>query len=78
MSKSTWNAIGSRLIKTFYFKGYTEVTPFVQQVMKLASKQNHHPSLIVNYDHVKISITNNEKQCVSDACHRLAKSIDGI
>ena len=73
-----WQKVGKKLIKTFYFKDYKEVMSFVNGVMKIADKQNHHPDMTVHYDNVKLSITDHEKGGVSDKCHKLAKSIDNL
>jgi pterin-4a-carbinolamine dehydratase len=36
MNKSDWKEGGNKLTKTFYFKNYKEVMPFVNSVMKIA------------------------------------------
>jgi 4a-hydroxytetrahydrobiopterin dehydratase len=78
MNKSDWKEDGNKLTKTFYFKDYKEVISFVNSVMKIADKQNHHPIIIVNYDKVKVSITDHEKGGVSEKCHKFVKAIDNI
>jgi 4a-hydroxytetrahydrobiopterin dehydratase len=78
MNKSDWKESGKKLIKTFYFKDYKEVMPFVNSVMKIADKQNHHPDMTVHYDNVKLSITDHEENGISEKCHKFTKAVDKI
>jgi len=73
-----WEEIGGKLIKTFYFKDYDNVMLFVNNVMKIAKKQNHHPDMTVHYDNVKLSITDHEKGKVSDKCHKFVDAVNKI
>ena len=52
--------------------------PFVNKVMKIADKQNHHPDMVVHYDNVKITITDHEKGGVSDKCHKFVDAVNKI
>jgi 4a-hydroxytetrahydrobiopterin dehydratase len=74
----SWEEIGGKLIKTFYFKDYDNVMLFVNNVMKIAKKQNHHPDMTVHYDNVKLSITDHEKGKVSDKCHKFVDAVNKI
>lgn len=76
--KSPWEEVSHKLIKTFYFDEYESVAKFVNKVMSIAQKQNHHPDIVVHYDNVKVSITDHEKGKVSEKCHKLADAIDKI
>ena len=76
--KDTWEEIDKRLIRTFYFNDYDEVIVFVNKVMLIAKKQNHHPDIIVHYDNVKLSITDHDKGGVSEKCHKFTNAVDKI
>ena len=65
INNSNWSKVNNKLIKTFNFKDYVEVMAFVNKVMKIADKQNHHPDMSVYYDKVKLSITDHDKGKVS-------------
>jgi 4a-hydroxytetrahydrobiopterin dehydratase len=78
MNKSDWKEGNSKLTKTFYFKDYKEVMPFVNSVMKIADKQNHHPDMTVYYDNVKLSITDHDKGGVSEKCHKFVNAVDKL
>jgi 4a-hydroxytetrahydrobiopterin dehydratase len=73
-----WGNSKQKLEKTFKFKDFNESIDFVNKVAKIAEKQNHHPDIKINYNKVKISITDHEKGGVSEKCHRLVKDIDKI
>jgi len=73
-----WGNSNKKLERTFKFKDFNESIDFVNKVAKIAETQNHHPDIEINYDKVKISITNHEKGGVSEKCHKLVKDIDKL
>lgn len=78
MQHDEWEHVNDRLIRTFFFKEYDEVTEFVHKVMDVAKKHNHHPNMIVHHDSVKLSIFDMEKGKVTDKCHKFALAVDKI
>jgi 4a-hydroxytetrahydrobiopterin dehydratase len=78
MNKSDWKEGNKKLTKTFHFKNYKEVIPFVDKVMKIADKQNHHPEMTINYDNVELIITDHDKGGVSEKCYKFANAVDKI
>jgi len=78
LNKTDWEEINKKLTKTFYFNDYKDVMIFVDKVMKIADKQDHHPDMNVHYDNVKLSITDHDKGGVSEKCHRFVRSVDKI
>jgi len=73
-----WGNSNKKLERTFKFKDFNELNNFVNKVAKIAETQNHHPDIKINYNKVKISITDHEKGGVSDKCYKLVKAIDKI
>ena len=73
-----WGSSKKKLERTFKFKDFNESIDFVNKVAKIAEKQNHHPDITINYNKVKISITDHEKGGVSDKCRKLVKSINEL
>ena len=73
-----WGDSKQKLERTFKFKDFNEAIDFVNKVAKIAETQNHHPDIEINYNKVKISITDHEKGGVSDKCHKLVKDIDNM
>ena len=51
---------------------------FVNEVMEIAQKQNHHPDMTVHYDSVKLSITDHNAGKVTDKCHKFTTSVDKL
>jgi 4a-hydroxytetrahydrobiopterin dehydratase len=78
MNKSDWKEGNNKLTKTFHFKNYKEVMPFVDKVMKIADKQNHHPEMTIDYDSVELTITDHDKGGVSEKCHKFTNAVDKI
>ena len=78
INNSDWKEVNNKLIKTYHFKDYKQVMLFVNQVMKIADKQNHHPDMSVYYDKVKLSITDHDKGKVSDKCHKFVDEVNKI
>ena len=71
-----WGESNQKLEKTFKFKNFNGSIDFVNKVAKISETQNHHPDIKINYNKVKISITDHEKGGVSEKCHKLVKAID--
>jgi 4a-hydroxytetrahydrobiopterin dehydratase len=78
INNSNWKEVNNKLIKTYHFKDYKQVILFVNKVMKIADKQNHHPDMTVCYDNVKLSITDHDKGKVSDKCHKFIDELDKV
>ena len=78
MISISWSENKNKLEKTFQFSEYQAVITFVNQVMQIANKQNHHPEISVYYNFVKILITDYEKGGVSEKCHRFVSEVDSI
>jgi 4a-hydroxytetrahydrobiopterin dehydratase len=73
-----WGTSKEKLEKTFKFKEFNDSIDFVNKVAKIAEQQNHHPDITINYNKVKISITDHEKGGVSDKCRRFVKSVNEL
>ena len=78
IESKSWSNSNKKLERTFKFKDFNESIDFVKKVAKIAETQNHHPDIEINYDKVKISITDHEKGGVSKKCHELVKAIDDM
>jgi 4a-hydroxytetrahydrobiopterin dehydratase len=73
-----WGGSKKKLERTFTFKDFNGAIDFVNKVAKIAEQQSHHPDIEINYNKVKVSITDHEKGGVSDKCYKLVKSIDKL
>ena len=73
-----WGDSNQKLERIFKFKDFNGSIDFVNKVAKIAETQNHHPDIKINYNKVKVSITDHEKGGVSEKCHKFVKSIDNM
>jgi len=78
MISNSWSEHNNKLEKTFRFSEYSHIISFVNQVMEIANKQNHHPEISVHFNFVKILITDYEKGGVSEKCHLFVNEVDRI
>jgi 4a-hydroxytetrahydrobiopterin dehydratase len=75
---SDWGKSKKKLERTFKFKEFNDSIDFVNKVAKIAEQQNHHPDIEINYNKVKLSITDHEKGGVSEKCYKFVKSVDKL
>lgn len=74
-----WEIENNMLVKVFSFNNYVEAIDFVNKIVPLAEKLNHHPDVeIFSYKNVKIKLTTHDKGEVTEIDHELAREIDKI
>lgn len=78
MQPNHWILENKEQVRTFYFSDYKAVIAFVNKVMQIAEEQNHHPSLLVEYALVKVSITDHDLGRVSEKCMKFMEAVDLI
>lgn len=67
------------LAKTFTFSNFIEAVDFVNKIVPLAEKVNHHPDIeIFSYKNVKIKLTTHDEGGITGKDIKLAKEIDSI
>ena len=67
-----------KLSKTFSFKNYRQSFGFVSQVVLLAEKKNHHPTITLEYGSVTIALISHDVNEITERDIDLAKQIDKI
>jgi 4a-hydroxytetrahydrobiopterin dehydratase len=79
-NKNQWVNENNSLIRVFMFNNFTEAVEFVNEIVPLAGKANHHPDIeIFSYKNVKIKLTTHDKgNRVTEKDIELAKEIDKI
>ena len=75
---NNWLLENNEQVKTFHFSNYKALMAFVNQVMQIAEEQNHHPSLLVEYALVIVSITDHDLGRVSEKCIKFMEAVDLI
>jgi 4a-hydroxytetrahydrobiopterin dehydratase len=74
-----WREEKGRLVKDFEFKDFKQAIDFINQILPIAEKQNHHPDVLIHsYNQVKVSIYTHDKNEITDKDHILASSIDKL
>jgi len=74
-----WKIKGKMLVKEFEFTNFSEAVTFVNKILPLAEKANHHPDLLIHsYKKVKIMIYTHTENKITDKDYSLAKKIDGL
>jgi 4a-hydroxytetrahydrobiopterin dehydratase len=76
--KEGWKESSNKLVKDYKFEDFDEAMNFVNQVAKIAEKQNHHPDIKIDYNRVNLSITDHEKGGVSEKCHKFVNAVNNI
>ena len=67
-----------KLSKTFSFKNYRQSFAFVSQIVLLAEKKNHHPTITLEYGSVTIALISHDVNEITERDIDLAKQIDKI
>ena len=67
-----------KLSKTFLFKNYRQSFGFVSQIVLLAEKKNHHPTITLEYGSVTITLISHDVNEITERDIDLAKQIDKI
>lgn len=78
MSQNNWLEENKEQVKSFQFTDYKAVMAFVNQVMLIAEQQDHHPSILVQYNFVKVAIIDHELGKVSEKCVKFMEAVDQI
>ena len=77
---SNWKENNNRLEKIFEFKNFVEAINFVNKIVPIAEKSQHHPNIeIFEYNKVKVMLTTHDKgNTITEKDIQLAKEIDKL
>lgn len=79
MNKSNWKEENGALHCSIETESYAEATAAVVSIAMLADKQNHHPTITLEYDRLIIRLsTHDEGNTVTDKDRKLANAIDAL
>lgn len=74
-----WKNENNHLSKEFTFSNFTEAVNFVNKIVPIANKADHHPDIFIHsYKKVKVLLTTHEKGKVTDKDYSLANEINNI
>jgi len=73
-----WQEKDNSLYRKFEFNNFKKAFGFMQEIAKVAEKQNHHPKWLNEYNKVEIWLSTHSAGQITDKDRNLAKEIDGI
>ena len=74
-----WTIEDKRLIKDFNFNSFIEAINFINKILPIAEKNNHHPDILIHsYNKVKIFIYTHSEENITEKDYNLAKLIDNL
>jgi len=69
---------GAKIKKEFKFKNFLESMAFVNNLAKLAEEEGHHPTILISYNKVKITLTTHAIGGLSENDFIMAAKIDKL
>ena len=74
-----WAIDGSdKIVKDFEFPDFKSSMSFVNDVANIAEDQSHHPSILVDSNFVRLSLTTHSEHGLSDKDFLLAEAVDKL
>jgi len=73
---SGWELREGKIVKSFQFPSFMKAIEFVNDVAKIAEKVNHHPSITINCNTVKLSLKSFDIYAITQRDINLAKEIE--
>ena len=79
MSKlRNWALDGNSITKDKVFRNFKESIEFVNKVAEIAEKHNHHPTLLITYDSVRLTLTTHSAKGLTLKDFDVAEEIDKL
>lgn len=67
------------LRRKFTFSSFKKSIDFVNKIVVLAEKQNHHPKITIDYSDVTLELfTHDENNSITEKDYKLAESINNL
>lgn len=73
-----WEYSHSVLSNTYQFKNYYDTLAFVNALAWVIHREDHHPDLVVSYNHCTVSFTTHSVQGISDNDFICAAKTDAV
>jgi 4a-hydroxytetrahydrobiopterin dehydratase len=75
---SGWTREGDAIRKQFTFSGFPEAVAFVDRLVPVAEKADHHPDILINYKRVTLTYSTHSEGGVTDKDFAGAAAADRI
>lgn len=73
-----WVLDGNFISKEIDFSEYMKAIDFVNEVAKVAEKNNHHPDIFIAGNNVRLSLTTHSAKGLTEIDFKVAEDIDKI
>ncbi|MFQ5957648.1 MAG: 4a-hydroxytetrahydrobiopterin dehydratase [Candidatus Brocadiales bacterium] len=73
-----WTHDGGTIVKKYKFPNFRKAIKFVGMVADVAEELNHHPTIVINYNRVTLSLTTHSQGGLTGNDFRAAALIDGL
>lgn len=73
-----WALEGNSIVKDKLFRDFKEAMGFVNKVAEIAEKHNHHPSIIVDRNNVRMVLTTHSAGGLTEKDFEVGEEIDKI
>ena len=73
-----WGLDGNSIMKEYEFKDFKEALVFINKVGEIAEKNEHHPTVLIMFNRVRLTLTTHDLGGLSDKDFQVAKEIDLI
>ncbi len=67
-----------KLSKEYTFQNFVEAMDFVNEVARIAEARDHHPDILVKYNHVTLTYSTHTENAVTEKDVRLAAEVDDL
>ena len=74
----SWNYQEQQLQRSFFFPSFLNGVRFVGQVAKLADQKKHHPTIVINFTTVHLSLSTHDTKGITEKDFVLAREIDTL
>ena len=74
-----WKTENNKWVKEFVFQNFVEAIEFVNKIVPLAEKADHHPDILIHsYKKVRIELFTHSEGKITDKDYKLANEIDKL
>ena len=73
-----WALEGDSIVRDFMFQDSKMATEFIAKVNELAERMNHHPLILMDENHIRLSLTTHSLGGLTEKDFAMAEEIDKI
>ena len=74
-----WKLVGKHIQRKFKFRNFVETINFVNKIVPIAEKEEHHPDLAIqNYNELIVSVTTHDAGGITEWDFELAEKINRL